>query len=354
VQDITMIPSQFHWQQLACLLALMAVLGCGGQPAGKETAESSGQKKPGGGKKSSKKGDAQVTHEDGKKFIDGIPYDVWFDDPLAVAANSAAVTPSDTGSPAPETVAKTDTPAKTEEKPDAAAAGGDWSAYIATEQLQEEAKRVRNQLKGLLLTQKEYGENFEVIKMDGAVISALAGIVAESGDGVNWKANAPLIRDYGFDIFESAKGLGKPNYDKTNAAYENLQSVFSGSIPAGAPESEPKRPFADVASRYYLMKRMKLAFEALKLNINTEGKLKSDQEQALHEVMVLGTLTKVVTLDGYSSSDEAEYQGFTQGIVQQSREALQAVKDQDFPKFQDALNKIDKSCLECHVQYKGN
>lgn len=343
----------FHWRELACVLALVGVLGCGGQPAGKETAESGTQKKAGTGKKSSKKGDAKVTEQDGKKFIDGIPYDVFLDDPLAVLSNTAAVTPSDSGTPASEPVAKTDTPAKTEEKPAAPAASGDWSTYIATDQLQEEAKRVRNHLKGLLLSQKEYNENFEVVKMNGAVISALAAIVPEL-DGVSWKANAPYIRDYGFEMFESAKGLGKPNYDKTNAAYENIQSVFSGSIPAGAPEPEAKRPFADVASRYYLMKRMKLAFDALKLNINTEGKLKSDQEQALHEVMVLGTLTKVVTLDGYSSSDEAEYQGFTQGIVQQSLEALQAVKDQDFPKFQDALNKIDKSCLECHVQYKGN
>ncbi|HAW26678.1 MAG TPA: hypothetical protein DCY03_00955, partial [Planctomycetaceae bacterium] len=31
--------------------------------------------------------------DDGRKMIDGIPYDVWFDNPLAVAGNQQSVTP---------------------------------------------------------------------------------------------------------------------------------------------------------------------------------------------------------------------------------------------------------------------
>lgn len=183
-------------------------------------------------------------------------------------------------------------------------------------------------------------------------MAALAGIVSEGGDGVNWKPNAGYIRDYGFEIFDSAKGPAKPNFDKTSAAYENLQSVFTGSIPAGATEPAVQRPYSEVANRFYLMRRMKLAFDALKLNINTEAKLKSDQETAQLEVMMLAALSKIVSSKDYTSADEPEYQGFMQEILKNCQSAAVAVKEQQFEVFSNALNAIDVTCKNCHSQYK--
>ncbi len=344
-----------HW--LAGLMGLALMLAGCGETGPSPTAQEDGSggqvaKKSSGGKKSSKKPPSKVTEKDGRKYLDDIPYDVWFDDPLGEVSNTAAVANTAAATPAPETTAKTETPpAKTEDKP-APPAGSDWATYIAADQLQEESKRIRNQLKTLLQTPATYTSDFEVVKMDGAVMAAL-GVIASQSDGINWKPNAGYVRDYGFEIFDSAKGPGKPNYDKTNAAYENLQSVFSGSIPAGATEPDAARPVSDVASRFYLMRRMKNAFEALKLNINTEAKLKSDAEQALHDTMILSALSKVITQESYSSADEAEYQQFAKDMIESCLEAAQSVKDQDFSKFQDAINKIDKSCGECHVQYRN-
>lgn len=297
---------------------------------------------------------SHVTEKDGKKYLGDIPYDVWFDDPLAVVSNSASVA-------SPDTVAKTDA-GTAEPKPDtpmpdtktpAAAGSDDWATYIALDQLQEETKRVRNALKPLLQTPVNYTKDFEQIKMHGTVLAALAVITAESGDGVSWKPNAGYIRDYGFQICDSAKGPGKPNYDATNTAFQNLESVFSGSIPPDTAEPDPARPASEVAPQYYVMKRMHLAKEALKLEINTEAKLKSQVEQALLEAMVLTALSKIVARPDYGSADEADYQRFIQLMIEKCQAATQAVQDQDFPKFQDAINVIDKTCNDCHVQYRG-
>lgn len=343
-----------HW--LAGLMGLALMLAGCGETGPFPTAQEDGSggqvaKKSSGGKKSSKKPPSKVTEKDGRKYLDDIPYDVWFDDPLGEVSNTAAVANTAAATPAPETTAKTETPpAKTEDKP-APPAGSDWATYIAADQLQEESKRIRNQLKTLLQTPATYTSDFEVVKMDGAVMAAL-GVIASQSDGINWKPNAGYVRDYGFEIFDSAKGPGKPNYDKTNAAYENLQSVFSGSIPAGATEPDAARPVSDVASRFYLMRRMKNAFEALKLNINTEAKLKSEAEQALHEAMMLAALSKIVSTKDYSSADEAEYQQFMNEILAQCQAAATAIKDQQFDAFSNALNTIDVTCKNCHSQYK--
>jgi hypothetical protein len=100
------------------------------------------------------------------------------------------------------------------------------------------------------------------------------------------------------------------------------------------------------------MRRMKLAFDALKLNINTEAKLKSDAEQAEHEVMMLAALSKMVSTKDYSSADEAEYQQFMQEILEKCQAAMNAVKDQQFSAFSESLNSIDVTCKNCHSQYK--
>jgi hypothetical protein len=339
------------WPSLIGLGGLLLAPAC--QPpsatrpvAEKPTASKAAQK---GEAKSSSSSPYVATDPEGRKSLDGIPYDVWFDDPLAVAANSAVV-----ASPLPASAdAKPPASAASEAEQRPAADGApNWTDYITADCLQEETKKIRNQLKALLQTQAAYNENFEVIKAQGAVLAALAGIVGQWGESVSWKSNAAYVRDFGWELFDSAKGLGKPNYDKTRAAYENLESVFSGSIPAGAAEPEAVRPFPEVAPRYYLMKRMKQAFNALKLNITTEERLKSDRDEAEHEAMVLAVLTKVVSLKDYGSADEPEYQQFMQEILRECRAALTAVDDQEFSRFSEALNVIDKNCLNCHSQYK--
>jgi len=341
------------------VLGLVALIGCGKPPAPapKATASTSpAVKKSAPAKVAANKSSApKVTEEGGKKFLDGIPYDVWFDDPLAVVANTTNVaapanpvaTTTDSATPKPAA----ETP-MTETKTPASSAGLDWASYIAMDQLQEESKRIRNQFKTLLQTPAAYTTDFEVVKMNGTVMSALAVIVAEAGEGVSWKPNAGYVRDFGFAINEAAKGPGKPNYDATKAVYENMESVFSGSIPPDVPEPDAKRATADAVVRNYLMRRMKLAMDALKLNINTEAKLKSEADQALQEAMVLAALAKMITLEGYSSAEEAEYQAFANSMIDQCVMATQAVKDQDFMKFQDAINSVDKTCSDCHTQYR--
>lgn len=294
--------------------------------------------------------------EKGRKSLDGIPYDVWFDDPLAVAGDSAAVTSPKIVTSEPQ-VASLSTPTTTSspepKSPEQTETGSEaWADFIDPDQLVDETKKLRNQLKGLLQTLATYNEGFETVKIDGAVLAALATIATELPGDMSWKSNAPYIRDYGWEIVESAQGLGKPNFDKARLAYENLQAVFSGTIPVDATEPASERPFPDIAPRVFLMKRMKLAFTSLKMNINTAEKLSSEQDEALHETMVLAALTKVVSLKDYTSADEPDYQNFMQVILTNCQSAITAVKDQQFDQFSNALNVIDKACLNCHSAYK--
>ncbi|MBS0203115.1 MAG: hypothetical protein JSS49_09475 [Planctomycetes bacterium] len=278
---------------------------------------------------------------------DGIPYDAFFENPLEVAANADKVV----GGP-PASVPG-DVPEKMTEKPAAAAGALAWGDYLPAENLQSEIKKIMNRLKASMQNPGTYNGNYKEIEADGAVIAALAAIAIDHSGEISWKANAPLIREFGLGLSKAAVGLGKENYENTKVAYENLDSVFGGTIPADAPKVAPKQPFSEVADRGGLMKRIEKARNHLRDNINTDAKLKSESDSVQHEAMMISTLGKVVSFEDYTSADEEEYKGFVEALISGAKEANAAAKDQSFQKFTDSMNKVNKSCDQCHAQY-GN
>ena len=74
-------------------------------------------------------------------------------------------------------------------------------------------------------------------------------------------------------------------------------------------------------------------------------------DSILHEAGLISTLGKVVTTEGYVSAEEPEYQQFAKLLIEGAQEATGAVKDQNLKKFKDAMDKVNKSCADCHANY---
>lgn len=328
------------------VLAVALISGCGG--GGHKAATSEPSSRPAAGPErvaTASQGDQPAPR---KSKYDDIPYDAFFDNPLEVVANSAVVARPESGSAA--------APAAAAEKPAAPAksAGGlVWSEYFPAEEVQSEVKKIQNHLKASMQGQGTYNGNYKDIAVDGSVLAAMAGVALEHDGEVSWKANAALIREFGYELSQSATGLGKENFEKSKLAFEKLESVFSGSIPADAPKADPKRPLHEVAGREGLMKRIEKARNHLRDNINTEAKLKGDAESVLHETLIIAVLGKIVAGEGYSSADEEDYQQYAEALISGAKEAAAAARDQSFQKFTDSMNKVNKSCDQCHANY-GN
>lgn len=333
--------------------ASLFVVGCGGggTPAKVQQAETTPATKA-APKSERPQGDEHADKSTTRrKESSGIPYDAFFDDPLEVAQNAAA---------APGAAVAANEGGKPEEKPmaaapPAAAAGGAlaWSEFITVDSVQDEIKKIRNRLTASLAQVGTYNGNYKEIAVDGAVIAALAGIVIEHGGDVPWKAKAPYIRNFGFELSQAATGLGKDNYEKSKTAFDKLTASFNGEAPADAGAVAAKRPFSEVADRGGLMKRIEKAKNWMRDNINNDAKLKGEADAILHEAVMISTLGKVVSLEGYTNTDEQDYQQFVNALIGGAQEAQSAVKDQSLKKFTDSMNKVSKSCDQCHANY-GN
>ena len=346
--------------RVAVLMLASVIAGCGSKPAAPATAEKEAppQKTAAKSKEPSRAADsgavASKSSSSGgvRKSSRGIPYDAFFDDPLG-EANNAAVAPNAVAVAKPDGNAGEPAAKPTTDAAKPAASGGDtaWADFISIDVVQNETKKVRNDLTASMKGPGDFNKKCKEIGWDAALLAGLAGIAIEHGEAASWKANAHYVRDFSSDLSNAAVGPGKEYYDKSKVAYEKLAAVFGGSIPADAGEVVPKRPFHESADRAGVMKRIEKASEWLRLNINNEAKLKSEQETIQHEAMLIAALGKIIATEGYADAEEAEYQKYATDLIAGGKEAGDAAKDQNYKQFTDAINKIGKSCTECHPKY---
>jgi len=353
--------------QLAVLGLSVSLLGLGCGGGSKPAAPATGETAAAPAKVASKsKESSRSTNESGasskstagkndssgpRKSSRGIPYDAFFDDPLAEANNSTAVATAPAAKPDAPMAESTAKPAADSPKPAAGGSGTAWADFISAEVVQSETKKVRNHLSSAMQGPGAYNKECKEIGWDGALLAGLAGIASDHSEATNWKANAHFIRDFSSELSNAAAGPGKENYEKSKTAYEKLSAVFDGTIPADAGDVAPKRPFHETADRAGVMQRIQKASEWLRLNINTEAKMKSDLETIQHESMIVAALGKIIATEGYADTEEEDYQKYATDLIVGGKEAGAAAKDQNFKQFTDAINKIGKSCTECHPKY---
>lgn len=292
--------------------------------------------------------------EKGRKFVNQIPFDVFFDDPLGVIkSNKTAVIPAETpvtpnGNqiiPAGGTTPSLSITAK--------ASGILWGELIPVEELQNETKLIRNNMTKSMANQGSYKSNFKEIAIEGAEIAALAGILQSHPDSLTWKDKAHFVRDFGAQMNQSAIGLSKENFENTRSAFQKLSSVLDGSVPDDAGDVPPSRPFHEAASRKGLMKRIERAKNFLQQDVNSEAKFKSLVDQARREAAIVSALGTVITTAGYEYTEDDEYQKHARSLIDGGREAAAALQDDVYDRFKQAVDKVNKSCTDCHASY-GN
>jgi hypothetical protein len=353
----------------ACGVGL-AACGCGSKaPSGGESASSSnsggGDSKaaasndaPAGAKKNAARNEVYADAS-GKKWVGKVPYDAFFDNPLAVASNSnkvagAAPAPAADVKPAekPEAMASTDAPKPMETGKSGASGGDDWTTFLSAKDIEDEIKDIRNRTSAGLTGVGQYNGKYKEMQWDGAVVAALGIIAQQHPEAVKWKANAKYVREYGSQIEKSATGLGKKPYEATNGVFEKLTGVLDGNAPSDTDIADDA-PLHEKAARKMLMYRMQRAKDWMRKEITTEAKYKAEIDKVKHEASMLGTLTKAQVSPGYEYVEDENYRKHVQEMIDAAITIRKSVETQDFKAFEGAIINIEKKCNGCHTDFVG-
>lgn len=305
------------------------------------------------------------TDANGVEYLGEVPLDVFFDQPYSVASDRTPLTGvaanlpepgaggmSATGAvpPANKAPAEESTPAVA----GADSGAADWQEIMPMETITSEINTVRNFLNQSLQSVGSYNRSMLMVAPNAASLAVLAGIVMEHPGDVNWKEDAIYIRDLAKQMNSETLQPGKKDQDRLLRLFENMASILDRSKPAGLKDPVATDTFADVAEMRLVMMRMAAAEKKMKTEAGSASSFESQKKMIIHEASMLGSMTHIVTLPGYGYSDDPEFIGYAQKIVDAAREIRNAADAGDFSTYELALTKISTACQECHSQYKNN
>lgn len=308
--------------------------------------------------------------DEGRKWFGTIPFDVFFDEPYAVAANQTPIGPGADpvmpGIPSPEQPANDggsspapgpETPAGdpgTPETPDAAATAFAWDQLIDAQTLDDEVKSIRNFFRETLQSVGNYNSSMLMIPPRAATMSVLAAVAGEHPEEVSWKDDAGYVRDLAAQMNSDTLQRGAKDQRRLRALYESISDTLNRSRPAGLEEPAAIDSIADVAEMRLVMMRMSQAEQQMRTEAGSEGSFEKNKDMVLHEAAILATLTHTVTLEGYGYSDDPTFVGYGQEIVEAARSIINSANSGDFSSYELSLSKISTTCQTCHSEYKND
>lgn len=300
------------------------------------------------------------TDAEGRRWIDDVPLDVFFDDPLAIAGQTDRVAEPlavSEAMPAPETVnpattAAASPPTGASETSASGGGGSDWGTLITPTALDDEVTSIRNQLSQNLQTLGNYNLSYLTIPLDAATLATLAQVAQEHPGDISWKDKALQVRDLALRISEASEGRGRKAYDAARVPFEMLEVVLNGGNPAGLEEPTADLGYADVAAMSVLMKRIDRGSKWLKTNTGNEDSLKERQADAQREAAVLATMAVLLGKEGYGYAEDPEFLKMAHELRDAGLDMARAAGEGDFTAYDAGISRAFNSCTACHGEYR--
>lgn len=297
---------------------------------------------------------------DGPRMVDGIPFDVFFDKPLTVAANTQTGAASNTTVAANDTSKGTtgsETTTQPKDPPKAKSGSLSIKDIFDKDSLDNEIKTVRNYLASKTASVSVYNSGLLEIAPEAATLSVLAVAVSRHPDDFSWKKNAKYVRDLAWKIGEitiSKDGKTKNSFDDVSDAFAKIDDILKGTDPAGLPEADPDKDFGDAigGNLVILMRRIKKSEEILKSTVSSEAGLKNEAAKAAQEGALLAFLGAILTSPGFGWDGDEEFAGYAKPLVDGGKQIVEAAKSGNFALYDEGIIKVSKSCNECHPKFK--
>jgi hypothetical protein len=353
-----------HCCAFGVALLVGIVVGCGGGSsetpstnAGNKGSSSQAGSSTSGGAASSSSGSKTA---DEPPTVDGIPLNVYFDNPLAEASDQRLLAGGPATTPTPGPSPGTSPPAemKPEPKPDAgggAAGAVAWNDLITSEQIDGEAKSIQNELRSRLTNVGAYNRSYLEIPVFSSTLGLLAEVALRHPQDVPWKANAKYVRALTVSMAEitgGASAKGPKSYEEVNRAFETISDIFSGNAPAEPPEAEDEIDLADAADFGYLMKQLERESQWLQTETGTEDGLKSKADLAKRNVAVLAVIAQAFRATGYGYDEDPDFLEHADAMRDAALGMGKAVET-SFETFDTLRSKVSQKCTECHSVYRN-
>ena len=284
-----------------------------------------------------------------------LPDDVFFDEPLSIAANRTRI-PGAASSPdaiemsgPPEPMSDAATPDESEP-----AKSVDWAAILPAELLVAEVQRIRERFEPKLSSVATFNSSLLDFPPYAAELAALAGIATEHSGNIPWKNNAKFVRDLASEMTSDQLQRGQKSYEQVSVPFGKVTTLLDGKRPDDLPESDDATDFAMVVDFGYLMRRFEAGQNGMRTTGGSEPAFQENAADLAREARVIAALSRVCADDDFGYGEDPAFQDYATAMTDAALAAAKAAEEEDFNAFDTAVNALGQSCVKCHSDYRTN
>jgi cytochrome c556 len=182
------------------------------------------------------------------------------------------------------------------------------------------------------------------------MLGTLFQVIGSYPDDVRWKSIAPQMSQMCLKTAEFYAGETHVSITKLYDAYATLEDALRGQADiTSEPNAEPLAPeFAP------LMQWMKSIVEGwLPTVLSKKADFRRNVEPIAQSAQLLAMLSQVIRGEEYGYADDETYQHHADKLRDAAKQLNEAAAAEEFDKAVKAAAAIQKSCADCHADFRG-
>ncbi len=233
--------------------------------------------------------------------------------------------------------------------------GGDsekWSELVSREILENEIKLLQIQLDSQVTTPVRFNTGYREAHHTFMMLATWFSVLHEFDGDIRWKADAPAVLASLVRAEVLSRNAGADAFRYSEQIKTALTDMIRGSSFSGQEKPLETLVWPDTADRSEIMTRLAELSEELSGNSANEKDFQSAAEDNLHRASLVAALARVLNQSGMDNADDAGYRGLATEMERAAVELTQSIRTPNLANAQNALNRIEQSCDNCHGEWR--
>lgn len=230
---------------------------------------------------------------------------------------------------------------------------GPFSGLISAATVEGQVKRTVNQLSKIITTPRKFRTDYQKAHIAFTKLAVLFAVNEVMTKEVRWHSQAAKLRTSLAKTAASCRVGTSQAYQAAKQSLEDMRTVLSGSK-ASLPEvPEALSEWDTVADRGPLMAWLEdLHQNQLRPNVSSESLLKKNKDQVKESAELVAAISKILILPELDGYDDEDYRAHSLEMLEGAKDVVSGIDSTDFPSAIKGVNRIEKSCANCHEDYR--
>lgn len=226
-----------------------------------------------------------------------------------------------------------------------------WDSLIPNDVLETEIKRLQIGLDTELTTPVKFQSDFKSVRDTFNLLSMWMAVIQQYSGEVRWKKDSGSAQRTFERTAANCRVASEQAFQNAVSTRELLRELVRG---GSFPETPSEEDFAwsRAVDRNVIMRKLELAIGALKQNTGSKGTFEAGIEDVSHDAALIAAMGRILAEPDMDESSEEDYVKFAGMMQAAALEAFQGVKLNNYEAVSSAVNKIERSCNDCHADWR--